>query len=856
MAGRAKWVRLAVLVTLAALVVGRWAAAASADRLWAEAAGVAHTYAQIARLKLMLLATAFPAALVWCIGNLFLVYRSVRSVHVPRRLGNIEILEAVPRRYLLLGTVAVGALLALAISHRAGGWWEARALAGVSAPLGIADPVLHRDVAFYLFKLPWQRTVHGFVTFLSGTMLAITGALYVAMGAVRWQERRLHASDTARVHLAGLLVTFALALYWGYRLEPAEYVAGVHSVPADDVLVSVRIPVARLLSALALVAVGGSLLWVWTRHTAAILASWIVLGIASAAGHYAIPAFSESVRPAAELPRPEIESVRGRFLRLGFRAAPLDTTLRLPGAPEPTALARHAAEIVDGPLWDAFAITVFLNRAAPGEAHWRFGPAALTAYPRPDGVLEPVYLAVREADLAAPGVDPDALDWEAVHAGAYATAAGVIAVSGNRVSESGLPLFVPDLSRPDSVVPEAASLSLADSTVVFGPTATSFVVLPAGDSSAGVRGGGLLRRLALAWVLQSPPLVTSTRLAGDAVVAWRRGVTERLEHMAPFARFAEPSPVVVDGRLHWLSSGYLAAEAFPVSREVLWRGERVRYLRAGLVGVVDARTGAAAVYQSPDPDPLGLAWAELAPEIVRPLADMPPAIRAHLRYPEDAFDVQRALAVETLVRRAPGVAPLVPGRSPEGSDAFWWVGRTPVDPVRRLRRMAPVEDADSAALEGVVDGYLGSAGSALTLVRMQAPVTLPGAASLMRRLAQLRPAAVGVDGALRVLPFADGVAALQPTYDVPAGGLTSLPRLIDVGVAWGGVVERGPTLAEALRRLQTAESGPDAATPRWVEARRWFEQLDSARAVGDWNAFGRAYEALRRVLGAGADPAP
>jgi hypothetical protein len=853
MAGRARWIRLAVVVTLAALVVGRWAAVSTADRLWAEVVGVPQTHAHIARLKLMLLATASAVALVWCIGNLFLVYRSVRSVHVPRRLGNIEILEAVPRRYLLLGTVVVGAVLALAISHGAGGWWQARALAGAGSPLGIADPVLHRDVAFYLFALPWQRTLHGFVTFLSGTVLAVSGVLYLAMGAIRWQDRRLQASDNARVHLAGLLVAFAVALYWGYRLEPAEYVAGIHGVPADDVLVSVRLPVARLLAALALVAAGGSLLWLWTRHAAPVMASWIVLGVASFTGHYAIPAFSGSVRPADELPRSEIESARGRFLRLAFRAAPVDTTLRLSGAAEPAALARYAIEIIDGPMWDAFAITVFLDRAARGEEHWRFGPAALTVYPRADGVLEPVYLAVREVDLSASGVDRGALDWEAVHVGPYATAAGAIAVSANRVSETGLPVFIPDLSRPDSVVPQASSVPLTDSTVVFGPAATSFVVLPATDSVAGVRGGGLLRRLALAWVLQSPQLVTSG-VGGDAVVAWRRSVTERLEHLAPFAHFAEPYPVVVDGRLHWLSSGYLTAETFPISRDVLWRGERVRYLRAGLVGVVDARTGEAGVYQSPDPDPLGLAWAELAPEVVRPFADMPPAIRAHLRYPEEAFDVQRALVAETLVRGASGVAPLVPGRGPEGSDAFWWVGRTPVDPVRRLRRMASMEDADAASLEGVVDGYVGASGSALTLVRVQAPVTIPGPASLTRRMSQLRPAAVGVDGALRVLPFADGIAALQPTYDAPGTGLSSMPRLRDVGVAWDGVVERGPTVPEALRRLQNTEARPDAATPRWVEARRWFEQLDSARAVGDWNAFGRAYEALRRVLGAGADP--
>ncbi len=54
------------------------------------------------------------------------------------------------------------------------------------------------------------------------------------------------------------------------------------------------------------------------------------------------------------------------------------------------------------------------------------------------------------------------------------------------------------------------------------------------------------------------------------------------------------------------------------------------------------------------------------------------------------------------------------------------------------------------------------------------------------------------------------------------------PRL--AGLVEGVVDETGPVLSD------------------WAAARSWFGRLDAARQSGDWIAFGRAYEELRRLL--------
>jgi uncharacterized membrane protein (UPF0182 family) len=859
MTARGKWVRAAVVVILVALVGGRFLAVTTADRLWADALGVQESHAAITRLRMMLLATAFAAAALWCVGNFYLVYRSIGSVRVPRRLGNLEIFEALPRQYLLVAAVAVGLLLAAALSHRADAWWYSRALVGEYAPLGLPDPVLGRDLAYYLFILPWQRTVHSYVTLMAGLVLGVVAVLYAALGAVRWHERRLRVSDLARKHLGGLLAAFALALLWGYRLEPAEYVAGVHNVPLDDVLINIRLPSARLLSALAAVAGFLSLLWMWVPRLTVVVFPWCVLAVVSLFGHYVVPAFSGSVRPPEELLSSEVEIARPILLETAYGAAAVETSPPVASTPKQVTLDQRARELAAGPLWEPFAIRVFLNRAAQGPPHTGFAEAELALYRDRDDVPVPVFLGVRQVDLASLRDAGAALSWENVHGSPYAYATGAVAVHANRISELGHPVFITDLAHADSVASQHTGIDLQHPDVLFGRATNDFAVLPRElPGVQGVRAGGILRRLALAWALQSPKLATSDLVADTSVLLWRRAVTERLEHYAPFVLFDEPYPVIVGRQLYWLASGYVSARAFPVVSPFEWRGRRVRYLRSRMVGVVEAWTGRTSVYLQRDPDPLSAAWARLTPEIVQPVGAMPSALRSHVRYPRGLFDLQLDVLARTRLR---DVLTPVPGsglgQTGSGPEAFWWVGPTPSDTAVRLQRAAAFENGDPPMLVGLVHGAVVDGQPVLTVSRLPPPFDIEGPSLLPRRLALLRGSGVdGVDGRVRTAILEDGVLRLRALYSTHDDDLDAIPRVAEVGIALGNVVARGATLRDALASLETTAGPIHALVPRWGEARLWFRQLDSARQAGDWAAFGRAYEELKRLFGMGVDSTP
>ncbi len=844
----ARWLRVALVSAVVFLLLGRWLAVRTIDVHWADALGVGDAHRAIANLSVMLAALAFTAAAAWCIGNLYLVYRSIGSVQVPRRLGNLEIVETVPRRYLLVGAVTVGLVLAFAVSYGAADWWSLRALLDARQQVGLRDPVLDRDAAYYLFQLPWQRTIHGFALLLAGMMLAVTLFLYTAVGAIHWTKTRVEVTDIARTHVGALFVAFALVLFWGYRLEPAEFVSGIERVPFDAILTEIRIPASRVLSGVAIVVAGASAIWIWVGHFSLIGVAWVSMALASFVGHYVAPAFTAASRSVEERADSTLDAWVVRFVR-GAYGISSDTATAPLAIPDPEFIRRRESQLARLPLWDAFAVTMILNQVSQPRSFDRFFDATLGVFGDEDEAVG-LYLAVREVNRAAAAEGERGMSWKRRHGAPYAWASGVVAVHASRVSDERLPEFVPDLTQPDSTIDEWVDLPLERSDVWFAPATTDFAIASPEDGPfAALRAGGLLHRVVLAWVLQSPSLALSADVGPETLVLSDRAVGGRLARYAPFARFGAAYPVIADGTLLWAAAGYVSSETYPLSAPVEWRGRVVRYLRAGIVGVVNAQSGETAVYLLPDADPLSRAWATLASDIVQPVAAVPPAVLRALRYPDELFRAQLDLLRRTDWRpgNEGGVA-----RVPE---PYWWVGPAVADSVTRLRLRAVVEVQLEPRVAAIVEGTVVDGAPQLQVTAYPEPLTLPGPSELVQEFVGGVSEEAAIPGPLKLAAFEDGAIGVQAFYAGPdANG--GPPRLAEVAVGWRGAVGHGSTLPAALRRVQVARPAPDATPGRWADAREWFERLDAARAAADWTAFGEAWAALRQILIQRGDSAP
>jgi hypothetical protein len=813
-----RWVLgIGVVGLVVVLVGGRWLAFETAERVWAASlpGGAAYVTARdFARFVsgLLLLVTV-----AWGTGNLLFVYRAIGSMQLSRRLGDLEIVEAVPQPLLLAGTIACGLVFGLLLALGTGDWWMSAAIAAKGVRFGVVDPVLGRDVGYYVAALPWSERLRGRALVAEGSAVAVVALLYAGIGSLRVRRWLPYANAHVRAHLGLLLALLAATLTWGAVLDPAESVAGLHGALTRSAL-EARLAAAPFVAALGTVAVVVSIIWGLREKPAWLLAAWGALLAASFVGFVLIPSSLASAAPRGAPAEARDTARAGAERRMEDLAVGVVARAERapPGFPSP------AAAVAAIPVWNA-------ARVLAAAAHRRdlLGPraqpaaAALSAHALADGhATWIVALAPDDEALAHTQPPPD---WATIHRGGW--------------THTGRPLA----ALEDDAHLEFAAVATRDSTVWFGPGFADFAVAAPDTwpalAHAGIPLAGWWRRLALAWVLQSP--VLARRETDDLVLLWRRDVTARLEQLAPFARFEPPTPVVADGALWWLSYGELEAETFPLVRPVEPGPPPLRYRRVALVGSVNAASGDTRLYLAPGADSLATAWAALVAPLIRPRDSLPAALRAQLPFPDRAFRAA-ALAVERW--RADSARWRARPREP-----FELVAPGPdsLGDATGLRVWTAQGFEAGSTFAALVAATLSPDGPRLFVWRPSPPVRLPPV--LVGSPNTTAPGVArlwNVGGTL----FFEQALFVEPATGGPPSGIDTL------FLAWGERRGQGRGPAAALRDLVSLGSGarPAADTAlaaRWARARRLAAEADSALAAGDLEAFGRLYAQLKALLG-------
>jgi hypothetical protein len=804
----------AVLGALVALLfLGRWTATLLADRWWAaQLSPAAASFIldwHILRFTLDLCGCLMASA--WFIGHLLLVYRAVGTVQVRRNVANLEFREALTPRALLMVVVIAGVLLGMIVGVGASRWWRDVALAWQGVTFGINDPLAGRDLGIYVAQLPVWRAAHGF--FLLLVLLALTGsaALYMLVGAIRWIERRPAINLHARAHLGWLLAALALALAWGYLLEPYELLAR----PPDMLDLATWRASANLspvLAGIALAAGAISALWGARPRHALVFSAWIVLAGSSIVTHWLLPSM------LAGNSEPAVDSVSLEQLsRVGYGLESLRVSRLEPiGPPAPPAVPS---------LWNAAA----LAQAAPGDSTHLLAvnPALLT----PDAAPRPAWLMVRSG--AAGRVT-------------------VSAVADHRVSPTGEPLFF----RLGDTVPRPIPSALLDlPSDVLVPDARDYRLIQ-GDGP-GVPVGSWARRLALAWALQAGELLGD--LPRGTRIDWRLSPEDRLNRLAPFADWSAPYARVIDGELVWLLDGYLTSGTFPLTPRSRWRERRVGSVTAAFLATVNAESGTVHLYLQPRADPVASTWSLISRGLIEPASAIPESVLGAAGYPLDWFRVQ-AQQLERAPWKAGAINPPTQQRAGEFPSAQQGWAADTSGPVA----VAALESPGERRLNAVLTGSRDEGRPNLTLTQLDSTATLPVRDVLQNRWSNFPSYDALSDsirqdggklerGPLRVEVESGGPVAYQGYFALrPSGGTI----LAWVSVAAPNRLGAGRTLKEAWSNLlgATVPAPPGSAqSGRLDEARRWMEHADSALRAGNWSEFGRAWSSLRNILGLPAD---
>ena len=625
------------------LAVGHWVAVVIAQELWVKAVAPGAT-AFVLRWALAgaaLQVTSLSATAAWFALNLAFVSRAIGSIQLPRRLGGIEIREAVPREAHLPVVILLSLLLGVLLGGVSPHAVARIALAWHGLRLGLADPVLGRDAGLYIAQLPvWlgglalaRRLIWGAVVVVSLTYLAL-GALRIGRGGVA-------ISDHVRAHLGLLACAAVLMAAWQTMLYPLESVAGnggFGTLPS-----SFQVGMCGTLSMFLVASAALLATWAWRGKPAALTSGLCGAGLAL---------LLRAILPALGQPAVALMDVRS-FTAAAWGLVGLGETELTRTSPA------SAPPIV--PTW------------SPSILAGALGPTADVAYTGP--------IAASRGGLPGPAL--------ALVAATY-DSARLYLVADDRANVAGGPLSY----RPGDSTRYPGLLSyLAWSRASVRPGAPPWVL-----DTVGVPVAGGARRIALAWAVQAPVLLRAGT-SRSARLAWHLDPADRVAQLLPAAEWGVPQLLLIDGRVTWAVPGYLPIESFPLAPRLAWGGATVGGVDPGLIALVAADSGTARIFLRPGAGVLAHAWAEIAAGVILPDAALPAEVRAQLSYPSEW------LATQALALAAGGFALPDDSASPTPDRVSAMSGVVFVDPGPPPRLAARLTGVTGAALQARLVRY-------------------------------------------------------------------------------------------------------------------------------------------------------
>jgi uncharacterized membrane protein (UPF0182 family) len=346
-----------------------------------------------------------------------------------------------------------------------------------------------------------------------------------------------------------------------------------------------------------------------------------------------------------------------------------------------------------------------------------------------DGEQQAFVVAAREVDIRnLSGAQRSWINERLV----YTHGNGLIAAPADRVDEEGRPLFV-EPNDPDNPI------DLEQTRLYYGELSPSYSIVntnqpeidgPTGltrgqsgeqvegqatfnyDGEGGVQISHLGRKLAYALKYREPNLLLSDAIRDDSRLMYVREPRERVEKVAPFLELdADPYPAAVNGRIVWIVDGYTTSSGYPYSqstnfgdavtdsqtRSLIQR--QVNYIRNSVKATVDAYDGTVTLYEFGERDPVLETWNKaFGGDLVQPESEISDELRAHFRYPEDLFKVQRELLTQYHVTNASEFFT---------REDFWEIPADPAEAVNDASTNVPAGPApagqpalDAAALSG------------------------------------------------------------------------------------------------------------------------------------------------------------
>jgi uncharacterized membrane protein (UPF0182 family) len=554
-----------------------------------------------------------------------------------------------------------------------GDQWDAllRWLNGVS--FGATDPVFGRDIGFYFFTLPVLEFVRGWL--VAAIVLIAIGVigLYFVRGVIGVATQPLAGADIgvsarnalalarpARTHLSILGGLFLALIAYGYTLDQFTllYRNELVLTGAGYASINARLPALQILTVVVAIAAIATFINAFLRTIwilAATLGLWLIASILLLGVYPSLVDRFVVVPDQLNKERPyiarNIEATRAAYALTAVEESSVD----IGADPAEAEVRRQLADSASVRLWDYRPLLSAYQQIQAVRPYYIFNDVDVDRYVI-NGNETPVMLSARE--LAVNQLVPAAQTWVNKHL-YYTHGFGAVMTPVGSVGTEGRPGFVlqdiPPVGQPKIDEPRIYYGELTNDYVVVGTSDDEFDYLQeqrelktrfSGGGGVGV--SGLWDRLLFAIRFGDLNMLISTQLSGQPRVLFHRQISQREQLIAPFLSY-DPDPylVIADGRQYWLNDAYTTGDSYPYSERFGASGRvsklnqpDINYIRNSVKVVTDAYDGSITYYVVDDQDPVLRNLRKIYPSLFKPIAQMPPSLQAHLRYPEQLFNIQ------------------------------------------------------------------------------------------------------------------------------------------------------------------------------------------------------------------------
>ncbi len=800
----------------------------------------------------------------------------------------------------IAAAAVVGLLTGLSTSTA----WDRVLLWRNARPFGVQDPEFGRDVAFFTFEIPFQRTILSWAFGVLVVSIFLAAAAHLLSGSIEPEPNRVRVANVVKVHLSVLLGVFALLKAWSYRLDQFELVYSTRG-PVEGATytdVNAQLPALRLLVIIAVVA--AVILFVnlrfrgWLLPGAAV-AIWafasLVLGalVPAAVQRFSVlPAESEREAPFIER---NIEMTRSAFGldRFQVRSFPAEED------PSPEVIEENRGTIDNLRIWDPRVLEPTYQRLQAIRPYYAFQDVDVTRY-EIDGRLTQVMASAREVDPS--GLSPDAQNWVNLRL-TYTHGYGVVANPANSLTPEGQPEFVVRDLPPrgvDEVLPEEGRggiyygenvseyvVANTDQPEIEYPIADDELQTTHYDGEGGIEVANILRRAAFAWRFRDTNMLISGFITPESRILMRRNIVERAEAVAPFLTYdRDPYIVVADDRLYWILDAYTTSDRYPYAEslrlEQIFGPEQagnINYMRNSVKVIVNAYDGTMDFYLMEPDDAIAATYQAAFPDLFTAEEEMPDGLRAHIRYPEDLFMVQAwqyrvyHMLEPQRVYQQDDVwdIPRDPVHSTEAArvmlEPYYVVMKVPGEEREEFVLMLPFTPKDRPILNGWMAARMdGEAYGEVVAFSFPRGTSIDGPETIAARIDQndaisqqftlwSRAGSSVVQGGLFVIPIGNSLIYVQPVYLQAERAALAIPELrrvivvIDDRIGFESTVEASLEAAMAGREIAVDPTDPEDLPPV-------TEEPDATPGPGDEDVaqmlerasdhFRRADEALRR----------